>query len=257
MDVKVLRQGENLVVVVPKEFEGIREGDSLELVEVKPGIYTLVNNAVLISPQRGGQKQLLSPAEMKLLKRLDGIRYEERIPTKVQKLLSEEEQKTLDGMVKKGFISIYKGKQYAQTGVYSIANQIYSLLRNGDAQKPPEQVAEKGSLSWDGHLGKYGYVIIERQDEAKFVSEKLEPDIKSGEILGTRGFDKKYYIAQKKFYGIWESRIRALLRGRKEANEAEIASALGMSEVACRVALELMREQGEIIEKKKGNYALA
>lgn len=259
MDVKVVRQGENLLIIVPKEFAGIREGDRLELIEAKPGIYTLVNNEVLVKPAaRAAEAQpLLSPAEMKLLKKLDGIRYEERIPAKVQKLLGDDEKKTLDEMVKKGFVSLYRGKQYSQTGVYSIAGAIYSLLRNGGAQKLPEQVSEKGSLPWDAHLGKYGYVIIERQDEAKLVSEKLEPEIKSGEVLGTRGFDMKYYIAQKKFYDVWEGKIAALLRARKAANEGEVCSALGMSEVACRVALELMREQGEVIEKKKGNYALA
>ncbi len=275
---KVIRQGENLAIVVPKEFAGIKEGDKLELIEAKPGIYTLVNTEVLvkIEAKPGGYAPVgdalakapakpvakgpaISPEELRLLRKLDEIKYEERIPARVQKLLSEGERKILDGMVKEGFVSIYRGKKYAQTGVYDIPGDVYGLLRKKEPVNPgpPEQVSEKTSLSWDEHLGKYGYVIVENEAEAKLVSERLEPEIKAGEIMGTRGFDKKYYIAQRKFYEVWNSRIRALLRARREATEGEVCGALRMSEVACRVALELMREEGEVIEKKKGAYALA
>ena len=278
MDVKVIRQGENLAIVVPKEFAGIKEGDRLELIEAKPGIYTLVNTEVLVKveakpgahapvgealvkvPSKPEAKgPAISPEELRLLRKLDEIKYDQRIPARVQKLLSEGERKILDGMVRKNFISVYRGKKYEQTGVYDIPREVYVLLRKKETANPgpPEQVSEKVSLSWDEHLGKYGYVILGNEGEAKLVSERLEPEIKAGEIMGTRGFDKKYYIAQRKFYDVWNSRIRTLLRARREATEGEVCGALGMSEVACRVALELMREEGEVIEKKKGAYALA
>ncbi len=261
---KVLRQGENLVIVVPKEFAGIKEGDRLELVEVKPGIYTLVNTEVLVkapahpaeTKPAAAEAPLLSPNELRVLKKLDGIKYEQRIPSRVQKLLSEEEARILDGMERKGFVSIYRGKQYAQTGVYNISNAVYGLLRKKDEPAKPQQTSEQ-SLRWDEHLGKYGYIIIANEAEAKLASEKLEPEIKAGEIMGTRGFDSKYYIAQRKFYDMWNNRIRMLLNVKREATESEVCGALGMSEVACRVALELMREHGELIEKRKGAYALA
>ena len=184
MDVKVVRQGENLAIVVPKEFAGIKEGDRLELVEVKPGIYTLVNTEVLVKapaaptgpkPAAAQEAPLLSPNELRVLKKLDAIKYEQRIPSRVQKLLSEEEGRILDGMVRKGFVSIYRGKQYSQSGVYSIANTVYGLLRKGpETPLKPEQVSEKSRMPWDEHLGKYGYVIIENENEAKPPSRVVE-----------------------------------------------------------------------------------
>lgn len=284
MNVRVIRQGENLALIIPKEMFGIRDGAELELVEVKPGIYSLISPEALagkveareagapapgeaVKAEAAGEAkpgpvgaQLLSAEELKLLKKLDRIPYGERLPAGVQKMLLEDEKRLLDEMIAKGFVRVYKKGKYLQTGVYDIPSRIYPLVRQKPVPMPQdapgERVSEKEALTWDGHLGRYGYVIVENEVDAKAASAKLEQEIKSGEILGTRGFDRKYYVAQRRFYDAWSSRIWQLLR-QGERGCADVAKALGMSEVACKVALELMREQGEIIEKKKGLYAIA
>jgi len=271
MNVRVIRHGENLAIIIPKEMLGIRDGAELEFVEVKPGIYTLVSPEALAAkvakealPEVAKEAPKAAAGdgptadELRLLRKLDRIAYTERLPPKVQRLLLEDEKKVLKELIEKGFVRIYKAGKYAQTGVYDISSKIYPLVRQKAAVQaaeiPPERTAEKRTLTWDEHLGKYGYVIVENEIDAKAASAKLEQEIKSGEVLGTRGFDRKYYVAQRRFYDAWSGRIWQLLK-QGERGCPEVATSLAMSEVACKVALELMREKGEVLEKRKGLYS--
>lgn len=229
----------------------LKEG-SFELIPVKNNIW------VLLPAEEGSRKKMgrkePTPEELSLLKKLDTIKYEKRLPPHVDKLLSPEERELIDKMLKKGLLRIYKGGKYASTGVYDIPRSVYALLRRSRAE-PEEKLMEKEGISWDAHLHKYGYVVIADENEAKAVSRQLERQIKGGTILGIRGFDKTFYIAHTNFYNKWVKRIRPLLK--EERTHQEVARKLGMSEIACRVMLELMREHGEVIEKRRGLYKLA
>ena len=256
MDLKVVRIGGRLVLEIPAELK-LKEGQELELIEVKPGLWTLIAQEAFAPTKAETEKAVLPDDEIAVLKKLEGIAYAERIPASVNRMLSPVERRALDSLMRKGFVRIYTGGKYAKTGVYDMTREAYRLAREAAAaSNVPERTTEKENLPWDEHLHKYGYVIVESEAEAKAISTQLEKSIKEKEILGTRGFDKKFYIAERRFYQTWSEKIKPILRGRA-CTVDEVCSMLGMSDVACKVALELMRDQGEIIEKKKGLYTVA
>ena len=269
MIVRVVRQGENLVLVIPKEMFGIREGAQLELIEVKPGIYSLVSPDALAyavrkeapPPEEPAMEKLkISFEELCLLKKMASMPMEKRTLKGMN--LTGSEQMMLNSLMKRDLI-FFSEKKYPG-GAYGLSREAYELVTRGSASpatpqnpappQPAEKLSEKKALNWEEHLAKYGYVIIENEADARDASAKLEQELKAGEVLGTRGFDKKYYVAQRRFYHAWNEKIRPELKG-KMLNIEQLAKKLNMSEVAARVALELMREQGEIIEKKKGMYS--
>lgn len=263
MFVRVVRQGENLVLVIPKEMFGVKDGAQLELVEIKPGIYSLVSPDALaplvkkeapLPAEIPSEKLPVSFEELGLLKKMAAMPMESRTIKGMG--LSGAEQMMLNVLKKRGFI-FFSEKKYPG-GVYGLSREAYEMATRGSffspVPSPAERLSEKKILTWDEHLAKYGYVIIENEVEARDASLRLEQELRTGEVLGTRGFDKKYYVAQKRFYSAWNEKIRPFLK-EKMLNLDQVAEALSMSEVAARVALELMREQGEIIEKKKGWYS--
>lgn len=264
---RLLKSGTDYALIIPRELiesAGISERNEMELIEVKPGVWMVMKGAEIIPPVKEEKKEekkpgiVLSPDELRILKKLDKIAYTERIPAQVNGLFSGVEKEVINSLLKKEYLRIYKGGKYSKTGVYDIANDVYPLLRNPLAAiptGPPEKTSENAKLGWREHLDKYGYLVIENEEEAKMISSALEEATRKGEILGVRGFDKKYYIASRPFYLAWNERITPLLRGTEKTVE-DAAKELKMSEIACKVALELMREEGEILEKRKGFYTL-
>jgi len=264
---KAVKNEKGVSLVLSKEEAeklGFKENAEYELAQATQGVFVLLEKAVdkPVPPikkqvaQQPAQKRL-PIEEYRLLRKLDKIKYEQRIPYRVHKFLTKEEKDLLEQMKKKGLVSLYTGGKYAKTGVYTIPNEIYAIIKGNKPRQElpsePEKLSEKKNLSWEEHLEKYGYLIVENENDAQRISGKLEKAIKKGDILGTRGFDKKFYIADRAFYGEWNNKITPLITG-KEKRVPEICNAINMSEVACRVALELMRDQGEIIEKKRGFY---
>lgn len=270
----MVRQGENLVIVLPKEFQGIRNGAEVELVEAKPGVWLVFGEAAGHVRAMGAAPSArpalkVSGEELSLLRKMAAMPMESRTVKGMG--LSSHEQVLLNEMKGRDLV-FYSSKKYPK-GVYGLSQEAY-LLATADlhrAQAPVvlpaalpgklpaasgvEKVSEMASLTWEEHLVKYGYVVIESEGVAREASAKLEAELKSGAVLGTRGFDRKYYVAVKAFYSEWGAKARKLLK-EGDATVDAVSGKLGMSEVAARVEMELMREQGEIIEKKKGVYSL-
>ncbi len=120
-------------------------------------------------------------------------------------------------------------------------------------QAPPKRQFVPGSHEWK--IEKEGLAVIENEAEAKRVSSVFEKDIKEGRVLGVRGFDKKYYVMSSEFYSSVSSKVEKALSS-KDLPAQEIALEAKIDEKHAIAALQLMRENGEVIEKKRGVYAL-
>jgi bifunctional DNA-binding transcriptional regulator/antitoxin component of YhaV-PrlF toxin-antitoxin module len=100
----------------------------------------------------------------------------------------------------------------------------------------------------------HGYRIIENELEARNLSKRFEREIKSGLIKGVRGFDKRFYVVSMDFYGALSEKILAALEG--ETTVKEISEKTGENEAACTAVLQVMKEEGDVIEKKRGVFRL-
>ena len=258
-----------MLIAVDKELAGklgIDEGE-YEVHNLSKGVV-----ALSFSGEFKRAKSPLSPDELSVLKKLTAFRFESRIPFNVNKTLTEQEKKVLEGLIKREFVELYKGGKYAKTGVYNISKNVFPLIREageqisqaqakaqGQPQQPqarlaPPQVSGK-KLSGMEMLQKFGYAVVENEMEARELSSILEKQIRAGEYLGVRAFNKKFYIAEKGFYISFSEKIRRIL-AKKEANVEQICSELKAPEDACTVALRLMNNDSEVIEKKRGMYGL-
>jgi hypothetical protein len=104
-------------------------------------------------------------------------------------------------------------------------------------------------------LGVKGYLVIDNELEAKQLSMRLEKEIKGGEIIGVRGFDKKFYIVSTSLYQNLGPRIETLLKDKQTVSPLEVSQSLNLEEPCAIAVLQVMKEQGELIEKKRGVFA--
>lgn len=191
--------------------------------------------------------------EIRLLQKLLSFKFEQRIPQVVNKSLNRQEQKTLTDLLGRGAVFIYKGGKYQEKGVYNITERSYSALLEAVRKEKEEKAAEEANPLLK--LDKRGFVIIDSEMQARELSETLGPRIKKKELIGARGFDKKYYIVYRGFLTKYEGAVREVLKGGSKSID-QISTAIGLDQGACMAVLMVLNEQGDIIEKRKGLFAL-
>ncbi len=97
-------------------------------------------------------------------------------------------------------------------------------------------------------------LVFSSESEAKAASRKLEPQLRSGDILAVFGADKKYYLISLEYYSKLSSKVAQYLSTEKTL--AQLASESGISMRELVPTLAAMKEKGEAIEKKKGSFLL-
>ncbi len=264
----------------------ITDGDDLEFIEFSSNAFLLSKKSDILElirqdkgrdeqakPQPAPESRDNAPAakEIAVLKKIDTLRYNERTRENVSKLLNAQEKETLSAMVKKGYLKPFRSKQGIE--VYSISKSIYDNFLMRKAKAPelkkagPEEVPKNERITYMvksrdpeneyiKELMNNGFVVLASEIEASKVSMLVEQSIRSGEILGTRAFNKKFYIALRDYLNRYTPEIIKILKN-GAAKTDDIAKKAGMDSEGTRAILYLLAENGDITEKRKDIFALA
>lgn len=81
----------------------------------------------------------------------------------------------------------------------------------------------------------------------------FEEGIKKGELIGVKSFDGKNYIASKKFF---DFACKKILKMTSSFNTENAAKELNISIDGLKTALMILKDKGEVIEKKKNLFSL-
>jgi len=253
--VRILRRQNAGYIELPKELLGHEE---LELFQLKDGYYLL---SIPLGPGGATREEgVVSAAERQVLKKLLSIRFEQRTPPNVAKELSGQELSVLSELERKGFVNVFRGQKY-KDGVYNISDSIYPLLsQTGQKAGAVAQSRAAGAVapqpSYPGVsslLNTRGFIIINDKNEARSLSEQLASEMKSGAVVGVKGFDGKFYAVTRAYFTKAQAAIVAVMKEPMDADS--IAAAAKLEPEGCRAVLRLMAENGDLIEKKRGIYA--
>jgi hypothetical protein len=251
VELKVLRtaNGISLEGSVPS---GISDAPSVEIFPLRDGAYLLAVRGALdraLLPAQVANVPQLSESERALLKKLLAIRFEKRTPAEVDRTLAAKERETLSALVKKKVVTVFQSPKY-KDGVYNVSDAAF-----GQAREVLAQQGAAPSPAPNDPLFR-GYLTLENEGEARYLSNALSDRIKAGEASGLRAFDRKYYFIRKDFAEKWRPKFQsALEKGDKTAEE--ISREVGLETEGCRAILLHLCEAGELLEKSKGKFALA
>ncbi|MEM3422175.1 MAG: hypothetical protein QXF35_00335 [Candidatus Bilamarchaeaceae archaeon] len=241
MKIKLIKKSDRYFIELPKEF-GIY--DELELFKLKEGFYLMTipleSQVQKEEKKKENEEYKVSEEEKALIQKLLKIRFEERTPAYVSRILNQKEKEILRELENKRFVNVYKGEKYKQ-GVYNINDRVYSVIYT-QQNKPKNK---------EDDLFKNGYLVASEK-EALALLEKIKEQIKKGEIRGMKGFDGNYYIITLKLYNELSRKILKTLDKEKEISE--IAKTVKVEEEAVRAVLHFLAEAGEVIEKRKNVY---
>ena len=214
--------------------------------------------------QQPPKKVEVSQEEVGVLKKMDTLRYANRTPANVSKLLNEGERKTLQGLISKRIVWLFKPK-----GSYSISKDVYDkfLMRKQAAATAPakkEAVEPQGKMvilpvkTANANVDKLetdGYIVLPTEAEASSLSLSVEDSIRSGKVLGIRAFNKKFYIVLRAFFDKnSEKVIKELKSGPKKVDE--LVKSTDLKEDGIRAMLYLLSEQGDVSERRKDVFTL-
>lgn len=140
-------------------------------------------------------------------------------------------------------------KQKEVTPIENKEKSNYSTYTNTDGQE-----WYKAGLELKAKLGD-SFLAIEDSEEIRKISYVLKNEINNGDVLGIRGFDRTYYIFKRSCYEKNKNLLLAIL---KEGNKTyeELKTKLDVKEQLLKGLIELTKEQGEIIEPKRGIFKI-
>lgn len=221
--------------------------------------------------QRADEAIELTAAEIALLKKLDTIRYNDRTEANVSGILNSDEKKALQSLILKKAISLFKKDSTAR---YSITKSVYDKFlfgkrepaasaKNAISEEPNVKATEKAWVAKLKEQNMYadlletkGYIVLSNEAEAAGLSSALEESIRMGLVVGTRAFNKKFYVALK---GFVTQNAPAILRliDKKSTDITAIAKKVGLDEDAARTILYLLAESGDVTEVRRDIFKAA
>ena len=216
------------------------------------------------------QAGMPTPDEIAVLKKLDTLRYNDRTEDKVNGLLIAQEKQILQRLMKEGFVEPFS--KAGATARYSIPKRIYDrflMRKRPDAQQAPQQrksavvqfrptreLAAEGAEQYISKLETDGFIVIPTEAEAQNVSLAMEESIRRGLVLGTRAFNKRFYIATRGFLNKNSPGILKAIE-KKSLGVSDIARTVGVDEDGVRAVLYILSENGDVTEVRKDVFRQA
>ncbi|MDE1860106.1 MAG: hypothetical protein KGH72_00115 [Candidatus Micrarchaeota archaeon] len=295
--VKVYKSKDKLIVYLPFEVvRGLRIGENDEVDFFKAGDNTFIfakksDVASLLlgkeGPEGAPRQQPSAPAqqrraseagltqeELDVLRKLDTLRYGSRDVDSVNRMLSDREKEVLSRLIVKKAVLPFR-KDMRSKELYSISKEVYDkfLMRKKKAGPEPAKIEEVSPQIKEApfmyvrnkmpenenvkKLEKDGFVIVSTEGEASSLSLALEESIRRGLVLGTRAFNKKFYVVLRQYFDRHATAIIKDLKDKGESRVSSIARDVGISEDGARAILCLLSENGDVSEKKKDLFTLA
>jgi hypothetical protein len=184
-------------------------------------------------------------ADAKLFDLLSKKNLSDRVEGKFEQELNEAEQQRLQQLIAEGKIVKFKLNETYKKAVYQLAP-----LKKKESEKEgmPAKEIERYSLEKDGFL------VVRNEERVKRLSHELEKQIKDKTVRGTKSFDGNFYIIEAHLLEKYREHACAALTGENGTQLSEVADALKISNTLARIICEFLKEDGDIIEKRKELY---
>ncbi len=268
MKVPILRKDNKYYIQIPEE---LKNSTPLELFQLKDGYYLLVSNlgstpiqepkdqekepSKELPKEQGNQKPQVEK-EFSVISKLLSLKFSERTPFNVSKLLSQEEKEIFNNLLKSKKVTLFKKGKYEEEGVYNIDDELFHHWKEFSSKQQPirQQSVPSGESELFESLRRNGFIILLDQNSARRFSDYAKSQSYSMNIRGIKSFDEKFYFVTGYFF----NKIRNLILSKVKDAMAldEIANLCDTSKDGCNVVLILMAEDGEVIEKRRDVFEL-
>lgn len=248
------------VALSSEELKLLGEEKEYELIPNQKGVFLLIEKQVIAKNDEKqvcvnvpAHEELINPIEEEKQQLIGLIRkgkLSELVEGKFEEKLTEEQKKILKKLIKEGEIFIFKLNESYKKGVYRLKEETKtSCSKESKNFNATEKKFEDYNLEEDGFL------IIKNTDKARAISYEYEGQIKEGMLKGIRTFDGNYYLIENDLLEEGLLKIINAFKEKKSLNLEELAQKINYSKILSKIICEFLKEEGELLEKRKEQYA--
>lgn len=223
---RVFKHGDALAIVIPQSLvssSGLNDGDELEFIETERGVFVLLTKEKL--------SELAKP--------------------KVGEAFSKNFEKPFPVSNPVSSVSRFSSGAGASAG-----SSTERTASTSASVSPPAQEAGRLNSFFRRELDSKGFIVVFEEKGAQDFSRDFEQEIKSGSLVGTRGFDKKFYVATRGFLEQQTPKLLKVLADGPLSLE-QLSEKTKIPEDGVKSLVWILMDEGEVIEKKKGFFASA
>jgi len=248
--VKVTGKG---IELSAEESEMLGEGHEFELIPNQKGMFLLIDKEKLNEKCVPKPKKEKNEEEKEIvIELIKKAKLSDLVEGKFENILDEKQKKALLSLVIEGRVFVFKLNETYKKGVYRIKEEIIE-----EAQREKKESEDFNAI--EKPLGEYnlvcdGFMVIIGKDGASRASYTYEKQIKECILRGIRSFDGNYYLIQNDLLTSYINKSIIALTQKELQTIDELASNLKISKLLTRIICEFLKDEGELMEKKKGYY---
>ncbi|MDO8646867.1 MAG: hypothetical protein Q7R70_00435 [Candidatus Diapherotrites archaeon] len=217
-----------------KELELIPEKE-YEILKARKGLYVLMDKHLI-------EEEFLTKLDDKIFALLEKSAIQDRVEEKFEKMLNELELNRFNELLKQGKVEKFKASEKYKKAVYKISE----IEEKKSAEKPAQSISQfsKGKL----------FITVRTEQQARELNDKYGKELKDGQLKGIKEFDNSYYLIDTDLLSEKKSKLIKLLQDCKSASAEDLAVKLSVQPDLVKGVCAFLKEDGEIMEKKRGIY---
>jgi hypothetical protein len=193
------------------------------------------------SPDETGEEQ-------KVIGLIKKAKLKDLVEGKFEEQLTDTEKEALKDLKEKNKVFVFKLNSSYKKGVYRVSEE------DKKAKKESEEKGVKKQLP-DYTLENDGFLATTNMERAKILSAEHKERIGDGELRGIKSFEGVYYLIEDDLLQKYIEKVMNAFANKNKLTLAELINELKVSEDLIRIVCEFLKEDGEILERKKGEYS--
>ncbi|MFA6268434.1 MAG: hypothetical protein WCW13_01610 [archaeon] len=236
-----------------EEASILGEGKELEIVPNGKGIFLFIEKSMLKETE--GTKVCIDVPQLEeesqevigLIRKGD---LSNLVEGKFESTLNEKQKKALLQLVVSGKVFVFKLNQTYKKGVYRVKEEEEAQVKREIKESENILAIEKPFDQYN--LEQDGFLIIKGKDRAMSASHEFERSIKEGLLKGIKSFDGNYYLIQTDLLNDYIKKTISAFEPKPTLSLEELSLSIKASQMLTKVICEFLKEEGELMEKKKG-----
>lgn len=247
----------NFIKLSKEESELLKKHNEFVIIPNQEGVYLLIDTK-LLSEKEGTEVIVKVPVLEEEKQQVIGIikksRLSDLVEGKLEAILNDDQRKALLELVATGKVFVFKLNETYKKGVYRIHEEEEVVSAKALVKKESETHSAIEKPIHDYNLENDGFVIAHNADLARELSHAHELSIKEGLLRGIKSFDGYYYLIEQKLLENYMKKAVLVLSEKEEQILEELSKNMNSSKLLTKIICEFLKEDGEILEKKKGHY---
>ena len=168
-----------------------------------------------------------------------------KVEGEFEKQLNPEEKKRFEELLKEGIIEKFRLNESYKKAIYRI-----------NLKKGLNENKEFNVNSPEKKITSNGFEVMVNENQARDFCDQFSAEIKENQIRGIKGFDGYFYAIHSDMLEKVKPEILSELKKSKNVSLKELKEKTDFPEQLLRGTIEFMKEDGDVLEKRKGIYQI-